>query len=162
MDGRYSSEFFDATHPRLGFTILGPPVPMARARVFARVIGGRTVIRAANPANCVKYQKVVRTIAAGARARHNLAPGNQLPWPLVGEFALTLRVFWHDRRRRDLDNIAKAVADACTGVLWNDDSQVSELHVYGALDRVKPRVEVTASARASARGSGAAQPGGQF
>ena len=33
------------------------------------------------------------------------------------------------RRYGDIDNLAKAILDGVNGVLWNDDSQISELHV---------------------------------
>jgi crossover junction endodeoxyribonuclease RusA len=32
-----------------------------------------------------------------------------------------------DRRRRDLDNLAKAVLDGMNGVLYDDDSQIDNL-----------------------------------
>ena len=35
---------------------------------------------------------------------------------------------WHTSRP-DADNLIKAVKDACTGVLWKDDSQVCEMVV---------------------------------
>jgi Holliday junction resolvase RusA-like endonuclease len=37
-------------------------------------------------------------------------------------------VRWHTKRG-DADNIAKAVLDACTGLLWHDDAQVASLSV---------------------------------
>ena len=48
-------------------------------------------------------------------------------------------------KRPDGENVAKAVLDAGTGVLWTDDSQVSDLHVHkriGAQGEA-PYVEVT-------------------
>lgn len=49
--------------------------------------------------------------------------------PMRGEVAVLLVLHPPDRRRRDLDNILKAVLDALVhaGVL-QDDSQVAELH----------------------------------
>lgn len=47
-------------------------------------------------------------------------------------YTVPLRVeidlFWPDARRRDLDNI-KGLLDALTGVVWEDDSQIVELHI---------------------------------
>lgn len=33
-----------------------------------------------------------------------------------------------DRRRCDVDNLCKAVLDACNGIAWLDDNQIDELH----------------------------------
>lgn len=53
---------------------------------------------------------------------------------------------WHTKRGGDVDNIAKAVLDAGTGVLWNDDAQVVDLRVGKmiAAQGDPPRVKVTA------------------
>lgn len=41
-----------------------------------------------------------------------------------------LDVFPPDKRRRDLDNVCKAVLDACThAAIWADDSQIDRLEV---------------------------------
>jgi Holliday junction resolvase RusA-like endonuclease len=60
----------------------------------------------------------------------------------TARYALTLHVFWHDKRARDLSNIAKAIEDAMNGAVFRDDSQIDALLVYGAVDRERPRVEV--------------------
>jgi len=39
-----------------------------------------------------------------------------------------------DKRRRDVDNYAKAILDCLTGVLYKDDSQIIELHLYKKLN----------------------------
>ena len=72
-----------------------------------------------------------RYLSPRARAWHREA------WALLraqgvrfgGEVAVYLMVYPPDRRRRDIDNILKAVLDALVhaGVL-QDDSQVAELH----------------------------------
>lgn len=40
-----------------------------------------------------------------------------------------------DRRRRDLDNLSKAVLDALNGVAWKDDTQVVDLHILKAVSK---------------------------
>lgn len=45
------------------------------------------------------------------------------------------------RNRPDLDNAAKSILDGLNGVAWDDDRQVSELHVYVRSGRPE-RVEV--------------------
>jgi Holliday junction resolvase RusA-like endonuclease len=44
-------------------------------------------------------------------------------------YAVAISVFAPDKRRRDLDNIAKSILDGCNGVLWDDDAQVDGLTV---------------------------------
>lgn len=50
--------------------------------------------------------------------------------PLLGRLAVDLVVTFPDRRKRDLDNLPKAILDACTHAgLWLDDSQIDDLRV---------------------------------
>lgn len=45
--------------------------------------------------------------------------------------------------RADLDNLAKSILDAFTGVLWLDDSQVVDLHCSKICGREIPGILVT-------------------
>lgn len=55
---------------------------------------------------------------------------------LSGPVAVALFLYPPDRRRRDLDNVVKAVLDALvSGGLLKDDSQVVELRVVKSLPR---------------------------
>jgi Holliday junction resolvase RusA-like endonuclease len=113
------------------FTIPGPPVPKARARV---VNGGSFT-----PQKTRDYEAHVATIALATRSR-------EASWGLFGLYGVTIDVY---RRggRGDADNYAKAVLDACNGVLWKDDGQVRDLHVRVHDVRVcggDPRVDVRA------------------
>lgn len=48
---------------------------------------------------------------------------------LEGPVKVTLH--WHrSRRSGDLDNRAKVIFDALNGLVWGDDAQVVELHMY--------------------------------
>ncbi len=42
----------------------------------------------------------------------------------------------------DIDNLGKAVLDACNGILWQDDSQIIELHSYKHKGAGKIEIEV--------------------
>lgn len=56
--------------------------------------------------------------------------------------ALTLR-WYRQRKAGDTSNRIKVVEDALNGLVWADDKQVAELHVY-RIDGQRPgRVEVT-------------------
>lgn len=55
--------------------------------------------------------------------------------PLSEELVVTIDFYLPDRRRRDLDNLSKAVLDACNGIVYQDDQQIVELHLtksYGS------------------------------
>lgn len=64
--------------------------------------------------------------------------------------SLTVTVYVPDRRRRDPDNVLKALLDALdkSGAIEDDDfKHLPDLRVvYGGLDRENPRVELTLTA----------------
>lgn len=113
----------------LEYVIPGPPQPKERARRGAH---GRWY----TPERTRRYEAHARSCATVAR----MALGT--PWPMDAWYRVELWVRFPDRRRRDVDNVAKAVLDSANGVLWDDDLQVSELVVRRSVDRERPRVEV--------------------
>ena len=60
---------------------------------------------------------------------------------LSGPVALELHVY-RERRSGDLSNRIKIIEDALQGVLYENDSQVVELHAYLHEDRHAPRIEI--------------------
>ena len=58
------------------------------------------------------------------------AEGVQL---LTGNVKVNLLFLLKDRRRRDSDNLSKAVLDALNGIAWVDDTQVTDLHILKSL-----------------------------
>lgn len=94
------------------FEIPGPVVAWKRARSN----NGR---RYTDP-KMAAYQKLIRFAAAAVCPRD---------WPMAAEYQVTILYAPHDRRRRDIDNVAKVVCDALNGVAWDDDSMVSMLYV---------------------------------
>ena len=61
--------------------------------------------------------------------------------PLTGAVRLKIALYWPDMRRHDIDN-NKALFDALTGILYEDDSQITELHLSKHFDKANPRVEL--------------------
>lgn len=116
----------------ISFTVPGPPVPCARARVYRDEYGK---VSAVTPAKTRAYKRHVGTLALAARS-------NAGSWDLTGLYAVTLRIYRREARG-DWDNYAKAICDALTDVLWRDDSQVIEACVFMHVDRVNPRAEIT-------------------
>jgi Holliday junction resolvase RusA-like endonuclease len=119
----------------LAFVVPGPPQPKERPRVGRR---GHVY----TPRRTSSYEATVRAhaLAAVGRAAWRRVPG--------ARYSVTLDVYFPDARRRDLDNACKSILDACNGVAFADDSEVDELHVVRAVDRARPRVEVSVRRRA--------------
>lgn len=46
------------------------------------------------------------------------------------------------RHRRDIDNMTKLIMDACTGLVWGDDTQVIELFGSKTIEKDNPRTEI--------------------
>ena len=63
--------------------------------------------------------------------------------PLTGELKVTARFFFGTKRKADLDNFNKLWQDALSGIVYEDDSQIAELHLYRHYDKAKPRIEIT-------------------
>jgi crossover junction endodeoxyribonuclease RusA len=68
---------------------------------------------------------------------------------LSGRVAVTVTAYPPDKRKRDLDNVLKALLDALThGGLWADDEQIDDLRIVRS-DVLKPgRVQVVAKVMA--------------
>lgn len=62
--------------------------------------------------------------------------------PLEGPLKLSVAFWWPDKRNHDIDNI-KGLLDALTGILWEDDGQIVELHLTKGIDATNPRVEIS-------------------
>lgn len=117
---------------QLRFVVPGNPVPKARPRL------GQYCVY--TPRTTHRYEVEVRRCAYNALA-------NMKAWDKDAIYAVMLRVFWQDKRRRDIDNQAKAILDALNGVVWKDDFQVDRLTIERGFDKNSPRVEVDIEAR---------------
>lgn len=62
---------------------------------------------------------------------------------LEGDLKVTIKVVKPDNRRRDLDNLLKAILDGLTHAgLWEDDSQIKDLRIAW-VQKPEPFVEVS-------------------
>lgn len=75
------------------------------------------------------------------RPRGSRSPRCACDW-CSAEWVLELRIYLPDRRTRDVDNIEKAILDACNGILWRDDRQALVERKSREVSRDSPRVEV--------------------
>lgn len=62
---------------------------------------------------------------------------------LAGRVALGITIYFPDKRRHDIGNHVKAIQDALSQVVYEDDSQIDELMVQrGVIDAANPRAEI--------------------
>lgn len=61
--------------------------------------------------------------------------------PLTGPLAVEVSLFWPTKRNHDVDNI-KTLLDSLTGIVWQDDGQICDLHIMKEFDKSAPRVEM--------------------
>lgn len=110
--------------PVLRFTVPGTPQPKQRPRRSATGVWY-------TPRPTQQYEQRVAgyALAAGARWR-------------PGTYAVTVGLYFPDRRRRDVDNCVKALLDGLNGVVWADDAEVTQLRITKHLDPHNPRTEV--------------------
>ena len=104
-------------------------VPLERAR---HTKTGRTY----TPPRSVAYQRHVKSCAALAVLR---APW----WRLHHRYSVGIDLYPATRRRADVDNHAKQILDGMNGAVWDDDSQIDELHIIRHWDGSAPRVVVS-------------------
>lgn len=64
--------------------------------------------------------------------------------PLEGPICVSLTLY-RPQKRGDADNALKCLFDACNGLLWLDDSQIVEIHLWRKDDKANPRVELSVS-----------------
>jgi len=66
--------------------------------------------------------------------------------PLTGQIALDLTFYRKSKRVCDIDNLSKTVLDALEGILFENDNQIAELHIYKLPARMSddgPGVQIT-------------------
>ena len=49
--------------------------------------------------------------------------------PLANSLKVHIRLYFKDKRKRDIDNYNKAILDSMTEIVYEDDSQIKELNV---------------------------------
>lgn len=119
----------------IAFEIPGPPVGKGRPRAFRM---GNSV-RMHTPEKTASYESLVKL--AARQAMRDAAPA-AFPVALSLVVLHPIPKSWSKRKqdaalagtvrpttKPDADNVAKAIADACNGIVWVDDAQVVELSV---------------------------------
>lgn len=115
------------------FHVPGLPVGKGRPRISTR--GG--VIRSFTPSKTVAFESRVAFAAEKAMAGLDLIAG---PVSMTLNVALPIAQSWSLKKKKsalsgdlkpcsrpDLDNVAKAISDACNGIVYRDDAQIAVL-----------------------------------
>ena len=63
--------------------------------------------------------------------------------PITNEDVAVNIMFYFSNNRSDIDNCLKAILDAGTGIIWNDDKQITEMHIFKEIDKDNPRTEMS-------------------
>ncbi len=63
--------------------------------------------------------------------------------PVTGDIILKIDLVFGDKRKRDIDNYNKLMLDTCTGILWEDDSQIVSLLINKFYEKGNPRIELS-------------------
>ena len=124
-------------HVRLGLVTMGAdlisitrPWPPSVNRIW-RCVGGRVLLS-----------------AAGRSYRHAVAVAvleqNPPYYLLTGRLSMTIKAYPPDRRKRDIDNLAKACLDAIqsTKLVFIDDSQIDHLSIHRCAVEKPGRLEI--------------------
>ncbi len=114
------------TIPFFELEVPGNPLPKARPRFKGH---------AYTPTTTRWAEELILDAAIRLRAKSDL-------FCIEQPIRVDLHFFRSNRRRVDLDNLAKLVLDALNGEVWADDSLIVDLRVTKAVDRVRPRTVV--------------------
>ena len=138
---------------KIEFTIPGEPVAKGRARAFVR--NGH--VAHYTPEKTARYEDRVMMCAREAMGFSLVQDGDP---PIEGPLELRVTAIrsipasLSGKKQRaaelgeimpttkpDLDNVVKAIKDACNKIIWRDDSQVVDLIAKKRYGRI-PRVEI--------------------
>ena len=145
----------------LKFEINTKPVPQARPRFFVRCrkckykrLLGQTALKEVcrkcrhavgvfDPNNCKTFKEVVAWQAMLSARESGIREPVKDPIALKVIFMMgeNGKERFHTKRP-DIDNLAKAVKDALKGIIYKDDSQIVEAHLYKRFGEYQIKVEI--------------------
>ena len=126
----------------ISFMIHGEPASKANSR---------RVVRYANISRVIKSQKA---LDYSDQFRQQCVPLDPL---MDGDLVVTMHI-WYGSRRPDLDD--SLILDLMQGLIYKNDRQVKERHLYWHLDKDDPRAYITVEKKAPgvSRGNVGVQP----
>lgn len=128
---------------QLAFEISTKPVPQARPRFYVRHHGHKRFVGAYDPAKCKTFKEVIawhakaKALECGLR---NVVTG-PISINLIFQMGENGKEVYHTKRP-DIDNLAKAVKDALKGIIYADDSQIVEAHLYKCYGVPQVKIEI--------------------
>ena len=63
--------------------------------------------------------------------------------PFTGQIAMLVKLYFGDKRSRDIDNYNKILLDSLTGIAYLDDKQIFGLAIEKYYDKQNPRIEIS-------------------
>lgn len=115
--------------------LLTLPYPPSLNSLYRTIIKGKGPMARAMPIKSKEYRDYEQIIEHW----HLMNDRPRIEKP--GVVSLTVHMY-RPRRVGDLDNALKALLDVLTGHIYEDDSQIAELHAFRHDDKDKPRVEL--------------------
>ena len=128
------------------FTVYGEPVAKGRPRFVKR----GNYVQAYTPVKTKTYEDEVRLLATKAKGSGSTLEGSVSVFIYI---SFSVPQSYSKRKREaclsgqekhtkkpDLDNVAKIICDGMNGIIFNDDSQITSLHVtkvYGEVGKVE-------------------------
>lgn len=120
-------------------TIEVPGLPIAQPRAKHAVVGGfsRTYTPKKKKQSVQDYKATIRITAQEHAEPALFEQGTPIELSIVFVMPRPSNQYWKTKptpsyphtKKPDADNLAKAVKDALTGVIWRDDSQVCDMRV---------------------------------
>lgn len=62
--------------------------------------------------------------------------------PLTDDVTLNVMFYYGDNRKRDIDAYLKILLDSMSGIIYEDDAQITEMHVFKEVDKGEPRTVI--------------------
>ena len=62
--------------------------------------------------------------------------------PHINALGIKMKIYHPTHRKNDIDNFNKLAFDSLTGIVWEDDDQIEELHIKKHYDKDSPRIEL--------------------
>ena len=128
---------------QIRFSVQIKPVPQARPRFFVRHKGPQHFVGAYDPKQCKTFKEVIAWHARIKMRETGIREVTRDPIAIVLTFGMGRngKGAYHTKRP-DIDNLAKAVKDALKGIIYADDSQIVEAHLYKQYGGPEVRIEI--------------------
>jgi len=107
-----------------------PGNPISVNHYLGNFVQGKRVVRFKTK-KAKDYQKLIESLYE----HKTLTKDKQLK--------VNIKLYFGDKRRRDIDNYNKTILDSMEGIVYEDDCQIKKLVVEKFVDKDNPRVEIT-------------------